>query len=191
MNNLTSINYNILDALKLYADMFINVKSFPIFAIAALLLVLVIGLNINNKNANFLYYIFNTIVIGVIVYKFGSNILDKIPTFFKADFYKNIYLYLTNIVISLILITSILKNKRRPNKYKYVILIFYYFILVNSLFMLSMAHYLNYDFLMVLVNTYPMVLIGNVASFGLYITIIVYWLFFSKKIKKHRFGSHL
>ena len=188
---MTSINYNLFDAFKLYADMFISVKSFPIFAALALLLILIIGFNINNKNANFLYYIFNTIVIGVILFKFVNDILDKFTTFFSPNFYKNIYLYLTNIIISLILITSILRNKRRPLKYKYVILIFYYFILVNSLFMLSMAHYLKYDFLMVLVNTYPMVLVGNLASFGLYITIIIYWLVFSKKTKKHRLGNHL
>ena len=191
MDNLTSINYSIVDALRLYADMFVNVKSFPIFAVVALLLVIIIGLNINSKNANFLYIIFNTVVIGIIVYKFGKDIIDKIPTFFNMKFYKNIYLYLANIIISLILITSILKNKRRPIKYKYVILIFYYFILVNSLFMLSMAHYLKYDFMMVLVNTYPMVFIGNVASFGLYIAIIIYWIVFAKKNKKHRLGNHL
>ena len=188
---MTSINYNLVDAIKLYADMFVSVKSFPIFAILALIIVLIVGFNLNNKNANFLYYIFNTIVIGVILFKFGKDIPSKIPTFFSHRFYKNIYLYLTNIIVSLILITFILKSKRRPLKYKYVILVFYYFVLVNSIFMLSMAHYLSYDFMMVLVNTYPMVLMGNIVSFGLYITVIGYWLFFSKKQKKHRLGNHL
>ena len=105
---MTSINYNLVDAIKLYADMFVSVKSFPIFAILALIIILIVGFNLNNKNANFLYYIFNTIVIGVILFKFGKDIPSKIPTFFSHRFYKNIYLYLTNIIVSLILITFIL-----------------------------------------------------------------------------------
>ena len=191
MTNIASFNFTIGDAFRLYADMLINVKSFPIFAIAALVFVILIALNIENKNANFLYYLLNSILVGVIIYKYGKNIIDNLNSFIQLDIYRNIYFFLANTVVSLILITLILRNNRRPKQYKYFILVAYYLILVNSLFMLAMSHYLEYEHLMVLVNTYPMILFGNIASTVLYIIIIVYWLFFAKKIKKHRLGNHL
>ena len=191
MTNITSINFTIGEAFRFYADMLVNVKSFPIFAIAALVFVILIALNIENKNANFLYYLLNSVLIGVIVYKYGYDIIKHLDSFISLDIYRNIYFFLANTIVSLVLITSILRNKRRPKEYKYCVLIGYYLILVNLIFMLAMSHYLEYEHLMVLVNTYPMIFFGNIASTILYAIIIIYWFFFAKKQKKHRLGNHL
>lgn len=186
-----NFNFTITNALELYTRMFVNFPAFPILAITALIFILVITFNLDNKNTHFLFYGLNIILIGIIVWTHGVNILNNIDTFFGANLFKNVYLYLTNMVLALIFISIILHNSKLNKNIKYIIIIFYYLILVNLLLMLYMSNYLQNIMILVISNTYPMIYFGNITAFTMYIVLIIYWLFFKKKVKKHRLGNHL
>ncbi len=184
-------NYSISNALELYTKMANNFSTFSIFAIVCLIFITIILINIDNKNTNFLYYALNLILIGIIIWTHGLNIINNLDSFLNINLYKNIYFYLANMVLSLIIITKVLSSNRNPKELKYIICFFYYLLLTNLLFMLYISNYLKNIMLFVIGNTYPMVYFGNILAFIMYIMLIAYLLFFSKKVKKHRFGAHL
>lgn len=186
-----SFNFTVANALDLYTRMFANFPAFPILAITALVFVIVIAFNLENKSTHFLFYGLNIILIGIICWTHGMNILNNIDSFWGVNLFKNVYFYLANMVLALILITIILRNNKLDKGIKYITIVFYYLILVNLLLMLYMSNYLQNIMLLVVSNTYPMIYFGNIVAFVMYAVLIIYWLFFMKKVKKHRLGNHL
>ncbi len=184
-------NFTITNALELYTRMFANFPAFPMLAITALIFIIVITLNLDNNNTHFLYYGLNIILIGIICWTHGMNILNNIDSFWGVNLFKNVYFYLANMVLALLLISLILRNRKLDKGIKYITIVFYYLILVNLLLMLYMSNYLQNIMVLVVSNTYPMIYFGNMIAFVMYIALILYWLFFKKKIKKHRLGNHL
>ena len=184
-------NYSIANAIELYTKMANNYTTFAVFALVCLIFVGILVFNVENKNTYFLFYALNLILVGIILWTHGINIVNNIDSFLTVNLYKNVYFYLANTVLSLIIITRVLSSNRKPKSLKYLIFLFYYLILTNLLFMLYISNYLQNIMLLVIGNTYPMVYFGNILSFIMYIILIIYLLFFSKKVKKHRFGAHL
>ncbi len=184
-------NFTITNALELYTRMFANFPAFPMLAITALIFIIVITLNLDNNNTHFLYYGLNIILIGIICWTHGMNILNNIDSFWGVNLFKNVYFYLANMVLALLLISLILRNRKFDKGIKYITIVFYYLILVNLLLMLYISNYLQNIMVLVVSNTYPMIYFGNMIAFVMYIALILYWLFFKKKIKKHRLGNHL
>lgn len=188
---MTSINFNVADAFSWYLTMMGDGVAFTCFAIVSLIFTILIAFNADNKNANFLVIGLHAIIILIICWMHGRNIISNIDLLFKGNLLKNIYLYLVNMIVSLILIASIYKSKTIDKSFKYIVLFIYYFLLLNLLFSIYMSNYLQNVMLLLLVNIYPMVLVGNILSFVLYGLFIIYILFYSKKKKKHRLGNHL
>ena len=178
---MVSVNYSLGKALTRYIELSKDFSTLSIFAFIGLIFVLLIAINIENKNANFIFYGLNITLIVIIAFTYGLKILDNIDSFFNVDLYKNVYFYLANMVISLLLITSIYKSKCIDKRVKYIIMVFYYLTIVNLLFMLYISNYLQNVMLYVIGNTYPMVYFGNIVSFILYGIIFLYWFFAMKK----------
>lgn len=188
---MTSINFTIKEALSWYLTMMGDGVAFTCFAIVSLIFTALITLNADNKNANFLVIGLHALIIGIICWFNGRNIVNNLDLLFKGNLFKNIYLYLVNMIVSLILIAHIYTSKNIPKGFKYVVLTLYFFLLLNLLFSIYMSNYLQNVMLLLLVNIYPMVLVGNILAFILYALYIIYILFYSKKKKKHRLGNHL
>lgn len=185
------LNYSFMDALNSYINMASDFKSFPIFAIGCLIVVLLIGLNLKTKNSNFLFYILNFLLLGIIIVSNGFNIVDNIETFTQTNIFKNMYFYLFNMLVALIVMFKIYASKRVSIGFKYYILVLYYFLIVNLFFMIHVSNYFNNIELMVIGNVYPMVLFGNIVCFILYGSIILNWLTLMPKKRKHRLGNNL
>lgn len=184
-------NYSLTNALDLYMKMTTSFSTFFVFAVVCLIFVGIITFNLKTKNTNFLFLALNIILIGIILWTHGINIINNIDSFFTVNLYKNVYFYLANMVLSLIIISKILSSNRSSISIKYIVCLFYYLLLTNLLFMLYISNYLKNIMLLVVGNTYPMVYFGNMIAFLMYIVLIVYHFFYTKKIKKHRFGAHL
>lgn len=185
------LDYTFTDALSRYITMAFDFKTFSIFAIAGLVFVLLIAFNIENKNANFLFYGLNIILLGLIVYTNGLDIINHFDTLFSGNILKNMYFYLFNMFVALIVISKIYSSKRVSNSYKYMVLTLYYFLIVNLFFMIRVSNYFNNIKLLVIGNVYPMVYFGNIVCFIVYGSIILNWLIIMPKKKKHRLGNHL
>lgn len=188
---MTSVNYSLGNALNRYFELSKDFGSFLIFAVVCLIFVTLVIVNIDNKKADFIFYGLNITLIGIIIYTYGLKILDNIDSFINLDLYKNIYFYLTNMIISLLLISRVYSSKRIEKVFKRIVMIFYYLTIVNLLFMIYISNYLQNVMIYVVGNTYPMVYFGNIISFILYGIIGLYWFIFMKRKKVHRMGNHL
>ena len=185
------LDYTFTDALGSYVTMASSYKTFPIFAIAGLVFVLLIAFNIENKNANFIFYGLNIILLGIIAYSNGMDILNNIDILLDGNIFKNMYFYLLNAFVALIVVSKIYSSKRVSSTYKYIVMVLYYLLIVNLFFMIYVSNYFKNIKLLVIGNVYPMVYFGNIVCFIIYGSIILNWLVIMPKKKKHRLGNHL
>ena len=151
-------------------NLFEYVNFSPLVALALLLFVIMIMININNRNMYFIFTGLNIIIILFIIWNHGINIIDNIDSFWNANIFKNIYFYLTNMIVSLLVVTSILQSKQYDNSVKYIVMVLYYFLLVDIVTMLFTSDALKKIVLII---------------------ILIYILCFKKKVSKHRLGDHL
>lgn len=174
-----------------YTNFILEDKTFLIFAIATLVFVIMIALNIEKNNAAFLFLGLNIVLIGIIVINFGADIIKNCDTFLSADLYKNMYFFFFNSIVALGISSTVYKSKRCEKGIKNLMLIIYYPLITNLIYMISISNYFQDAELITLFNAYPMVYVGNIIYFVLYGILFLYWLFLMKKKKKHRLGNHL
>ena len=182
--------YSFMDAINLYAKMSAQYLTFPIFLVMGIILTALVAFNIDNKNGNFVFNGLCIVLTGVIIYTKGLDIVNNLDIVFNS-FIKNTYFYFINTIVSFIVVNRIINSKRVGNTYKYISLIFYCLIIVNLMFNIYVTNYLSNIEIMVAINTYPMVLLGNIISILLYVSLILEWSIFMKKKKVHRLGDHL
>ncbi|MBQ2946431.1 MAG: hypothetical protein IJE04_01080 [Bacilli bacterium] len=158
-----SLNYNIIDTLKLLKLAF-KYNIFYSIIISSILLVILLILNKDKKIANYVVMGLNIIFIGVICYFYIKDI-------FTLNFnnpINNIYFYFFNSIIYLIIMTII----NFKTKYKKTNYMFYGLSLINLLYSLFMTHYLRNISLIVIGNIFPMIKFGNIIYFIYYILLI-------------------
>lgn len=159
-----SLNYNIIDTLKLLKNAF-KYNVFYSIIISSILLVILFILNKEKKITNYIIMSINIILISIICYFYFKDI-------FKFNFnnpINNIYFYFFNSIIYLIVMTII----NFKTKYKKVNYIFYGISLINILYSLFMTHYLGNIPLIVIGNIFPMIKFGNVIYFIYYVLLII------------------
>lgn len=174
-----------------YTNFILEDKTFLIFALAALVFVIIVALNLENKNASFLFLGLNLVLMGIILVNYGVEIINNFDTFFSLNLYKNMYFFFFNSVVALGITNSIYKSKRFENGFKSIMLIIYYPLLTNLIYMISISNYFKDFELITFFNAYPMVYVGNIINFVLYGVLFFYWFFLMKKKKKRRLGNHL
>ena len=159
-----SLNYNIIDTLKLLKDAF-KYNIFYSIIISSILLVILLILNKEKKITNYISIGINVILISIICYFY----IEDIFTFNFNNPINNIYFYFFNTIIYLIII-SIVNFK---TKYKKINYIFYGISLINILYSLFMTHYLGNIPLIVIGNIFPMIKFGNIIYIIYYILLII------------------
>lgn len=159
-----SLNYNIIDTLKLLKDA-LQYKIFYSIIISTILLIIVLILNKDKKIYNYVVTILNIMLISIICCFYIKDIFK----FKFSNLINNIYFYYFNSIIYLI-ITSIITFKQ---KYKKINYIFYGISLINILYSLFMTYYLNNITLIVIGNIFPMIKFGNILYFIYYIFLLI------------------
>ena len=159
-----SLNYNIIDTLKLLKNVF-KYNIFYSIIISSILLVILLILNKEKKITNYIVLCINIIFIGLICYFYIKDI-------FKFNFnnpINDIYFYFFNSIIYLIIMTIV----NFKTKYKKIHYIFYGISLINILYSLFMTYYLSNISLIVIGNIFPMIKFGNIIYFVYYILMII------------------
>ena len=159
-----SLNYNIIDTLKLLKDAF-KYNIFYSIIISSILLVILLIFNKEKKLTNYVVMVINIILISIICYFYIKDI-------FRFNFnnpINNIYFYFFNSIIYLIVMTII----NFKTKYKKINYIIYALRLINILYSLFMTHYLGNIPLIVIANIFPMIKFGNIIYFICYILLII------------------
>ena len=189
--DLTSINFTVSDAIKLYTRMITHIEALPFIALIAIIFAIIVAVNVDNKNMRFLHYGMNLLLIIYIIVKFGLGIVDHMDSFFSTKVLGNVYFYLANMIFALFLISGTFRSARIEKSVKYVVSVLYAIILINLFIMLFMSDALYHNVTLILGNTYPMIFFGNIAAVLMYVLLGLYWLFVLPKRKKHRLGNHI
>lgn len=158
-----SLNYNIIDALKLLFNVF-KYNIFYFIVVSSILLVIILVINKNKKISNYIILCINILLITLILYYYSQSILA-----FKFNSpINNMYFYFFNSIIYLVIMIILNFN----NKFKIINYIFYGLVLINLLYSLFMTHYLNNINLIVIANIFPMIKFGNIIYFVYYMFVI-------------------
>ena len=156
-----SLNYNIIDTLKMFVDCLRYNVMISIIISSIILCILCI---LNKKVGKYLIIIINIIILFFI----GKYYIKEILSFNYSNPINNIYFYLFNSII-FICIFSIETIFNSLDNYDYIFnSTFYIFIL----FMLFMTNYLNNMTVIVLYNTYPIIKFGNILMLIYYMTVL-------------------
>ena len=155
-----SLNYNLVDTIKLLFDSF-RYEIMISLIIGIIIFIFLLIINKNNKNINYIIGIINILIIIIISIYYIKDIIS----FKFTNPINNIYFYFLNSIIYLI--TMCIINFK--TKYKKINFIVYGISLINILFSLFMTYYLNNQTLIVIGNIYPMIKFGNIIYIGYYI----------------------
>lgn len=185
---MTSIDFTTLEAVKLYTDMFLNISAFGLIALATTIYIVLLIINIDRKEMNYVFIGINAIIFMILVINYGYDTINNIDSFFNTNILKNIYFYYFNSMFVLCFVTSVLKNKRIEKSIKIFTIVVYGVSLVNLLLTLYMSQIVHNNTLYILGNTFPMFYFGNITNFVIYGILLLYWAFAMKKVRKHRFS---
>ena len=159
-----SLNYNIIETLKLLSKAF-KYNIFISIIISSILFIIVLIMNKDKKIFNYIILSINAVLIIFI----GCYYIKSIITFKFSNPINNMYFYFFNSIVYLTIMTIF----NFKNKYKNLNYIFYGLILINLLYSLFMTHYLNDVELIVIGNIFPMIKFGNLIYLIYYIFIIM------------------
>ena len=155
-----SLNYNIIDTLKLLLQLY-KYDIFISIIISSILFVIILYINKKKKMQKYVHLLLNIVlIIAIMCYYMGS--------IFKLEFkgiINNMYVYFLNSIIYLI-IASIINLKNNFKKYDYM---FYCISLINITFSLFMTSYLKKIDILVIGNIFPIIKFGNIIYFSYYI----------------------
>ena len=167
-----SLNYNLIEAIKLLRNCF-KYEIFIAIILSCVLLTIIFIINKNKRKINYIILGINILLIFFISYFYIADIF----TLKFTNFINNIYFYFFNSIIYLIIISLIIiKTKYRKTNY-----IFYGLSLINILFSLFMTYYLGNINLIVIFNIFPMIKFGNILYF-IYYAFVIIICFLTKKI---------
>ena len=156
-----SLNYNIIDTLKMFIDCMRYNAMISIIISSIILCVLCI---LNKKFGKYLILVINVIILFLI----GKYYIKEILSFNYSNPINNLYFYLFNSII-FIIVFSIETVFNSLDNYDYIFnSVFYIFIS----FTLFMTNYLNNITLIVLYNTFPMIKFGNILMLIYYLTVL-------------------
>lgn len=159
-----SLNYNIIDTLKLLKDAF-KYDMFIAVIISCILFIILLILNKDKKIIKYIVLILNILLVIIISCYYIKSILS-----FKFNNpINNMYFYFFNSIIYLIIMPII----NFKTKYKKINYIFYGLVLINLLYSLFMTYYLSNIDLIVLGNIFPMIKFGNIIYIIYFIIIII------------------
>ena len=169
-----SLDYSILDTIKLFELAFKN-DVFISILISVVILIIIFIINKNRKYLKYIVLSINIILVLLILYYYFKNII----TFNFNNPINNIYFYFLNSIIFLI-VSSIMVFK---TKYKITNYILYSLCLLNITYSLYMTYYFKNITLIVIGNIFPMIKFGNIIYFIYYALVIVSVIFDKKNIK--------
>lgn len=168
-----SLGYTFREAIDLYFKTISNYHSFYTILLAIVILGFVLIANMNGKNNIVVTTILNVISMFLIFYYFGFEIIDNLDSCFNHDFLNNICLYFVNSIIALIAASITITSLRIDYTSRFVLMVMYCLLLGNLLYSLYITYTINANLLVTLGNIAPMIHVGNLLSFMIYIYIII------------------
>lgn len=158
-----SLNYSIMDTIKLIGPV---IKNSMFIAILLSVIILSIIYIYNNKVMKYISLVLSIFGITTILYYYFDGIISLN---FKNPI-NNIYFYFFNSIIYLIISVIVFFK----GKYKTIDYIFYCLAIINLSYSIFMTHYL-YNYTMIVIgNIFPMIKFGNILYICYYLILSYY-----------------
>lgn len=158
-----SLNYNLIDTLKLLKDAF-KYDIFLAIILGVILMTIALIINKERKIINYIILCINLLLITLISYFY----IDNIITLNFSNDINNMYFYFLSTIVYLVIMTVM----SFISKYKKINYIFYGISLIGILYSLFITHYLGNIDIIVIGNIFPMIKFGNILYIVYYILLI-------------------
>ena len=163
-----SLNYNILESLKLLINCF-KYDIFWCLLIGVIIFTIILIINKDKKYINYIILGLNILIILLICYYYINDIIS----FKFSNPINNLYFYMFNTIIYFI-IMYIINIKTNYKIFNYM---FYSLSLLNIGYSIFMTHYLSNISILVIGNIFPIIKFGNILYFIYYLLITIKFIY--------------
>lgn len=178
------VGYSLTEALENYqqliSDYSVSLSILVAFSVFGLLLW------INRKERTTFYLSLGALLLLIVMtlYFRRLELFNYITTIFSGNFYKNLYFFHWNMIFCFFLMHNQISSKKITELTRGIVIIFFVLLATNVAFQFCVSEYVGNSRLMVLGNTGPMIIVGNLLSFLLYLYLIVFNVVSSVKEKE-------
>ncbi len=184
------MNKGITEAFEKYLQL---ISDYPVFLFLFLAMLVFGFLLWINRNTKVTYYLtFSALLLYLVVIAFTRRLelFQNITTFFHGNFYQNMYFYYWNMAIVGYFLHANISSRRVADPKKGISILFFIVLATNAIYQLYLSQVVHQNAILILGNTYPLILFGNLLAFLYYLYLIIYFFVFYKKVKKHRFDKN-
>ncbi len=168
------VHFSLAEALESYQQLISDYSVFLYIFLAMIVFGFLLWINRKSSTTFYMTLGFLLLMIVMSFYFQGFGMFSHLDSFFSRYFYKNLYFYYWNMFFVFFLIHRLISSRKMPEVSKVIVIIFFIFLSTNNLFQFYMSDIVGGNYLLVLGNTAPMIIIGNVVSFVLYLYFIVF-----------------
>lgn len=168
-----SLNYSLSESLNYYLELIKDYDIFYVLGLAMIILGFLLIFNINNRNNAIITIGLNMLAVFLIFNRFKLTLLNNLDSCLNESFLHNICFYYINTIFALIISSVYFNNSKVSYSSKVVLIMVYLLMFLNLSFALYISYTINVDIFIVLGNTYPMILIGNLIAMFLYLYVII------------------
>lgn len=178
------VTYSLTEALESYQQLISDYSVFLFIFLAFSVFGFLLWINRKEKITFYftLGYFFLLVIMTIYFRRF--ELFHYFNTIFTGNFFKNLYFYHWNMVFCFLLLHIEISSKRVTELARLIAIIFFVILATNSSFQFYMSEYVGNSRIMVLGNTGPMIIVGNILSFLLYLYFIVFYVVLYGKNRK-------
>ncbi len=168
------IHYSLAEALENYQQLISDYSVFLYILLAFSVYGVLIW--INRKEKTSFYLTFGSLLLLIIMtfYFRRLELVNYITTFFNSRFYQNLYFFHWNMIFCFLLMHIQISSKKITEMTRFIVILFYIVLAANVSFQLYMSEVVGNSSIMVVGNTGPMIIVGNLISFLLYLYLILF-----------------
>lgn len=170
---ITYVDYSLAEVITQYKALLVNYPIIYYILGALVVFGLIILVNLNTKTSFSMTLISLVITIISIFYFRGIDMINHIDTIISSHFYQNIFFYYWNIIIGVLVMHIILNSKNSNTGTKFITLIFYILTLANLIYSFYITNVVGNNYTLVVGNINPIIVLGNILLFILYLYLII------------------
>lgn len=168
------VHFSLTEALENYQQLISDYSVFLYIFLAMTVFGILLWINRKSSTTFYMTLGFFLLVVVMSFYFRRLEMFQHLDTLFSRYFYKNLYFYYWNMFVAFFVIHKSISSKRLTELTKFLSILFFIGLSANILFQYYISDVVGGDYLLTLGNTAPMIIIGNLTSFLLYLYLVVF-----------------
>ncbi len=168
------VHFSLAEALESYQQLISDYSVFLSIFLAMIIFGFLLWINRKSSATFYMTLGFLLLIIVMDFYFRGWEMFYHFDSFFSRYFYKNLYFYYWNMILSFFIMHRVISSNKMTNVTKVITIFLFTVLSMNHLFQYYISDTVGGNYLLVLGNTAPMIIVGNLISFLLYLYLIVF-----------------